>query len=515
MNWQMGSRLQSAATPRSGASVLVTSSACHFAAAAAAATLIAAPAAAQSQLSPEVAALIERLARVEAANANLAAQVAAMQADAPPPPPASANPRQRSKRNASASAAVGVSPAYGFAVLDHAENVNRRTIVQLEAKQAGELDNMVTLSGGVTAVANAHWSNRANKFGYLMRHPSGNNQRTKATQEIVIHSAQLALTATPTDAITVYAELLYDPEQSFGPGTITAIGRNTVSLRKGHVMWGNLDKSPIYVAAGKMDVPFGLQDTVSPFTNSTNWHVFAPLAFGGQIGYYDGNLSARAMLVGGGAQFRSANVPVDGTNIPSKLNNFAVDASYRLDLAEGVSAMIGGSYLHGTGNCQAYPVVHFNPCPQRNPAWAAYGKAHAGRLMVLGEFAKNIRPVPGSAVPASVNPALAIYEAVPFTSFTVGGRYNLPVSELPTNLSVEFSKYISGDTGSPWERQNQWVAGLSHRVVPSVDVFAEAIRTEGWVPFNFISGGNQPNGATWSERDANSNIIMLGVQAAF
>ena len=40
----------------------------------------------------------------------------------------------------------------------------------------------------------------------------------------------------------------------------------------------------------------------------------------------------RAMAVQGGAQFRSANVPVEGSSVPSRLNNFAVDARYTLDL---------------------------------------------------------------------------------------------------------------------------------------------------------------------------------------
>ena len=84
--------------------------------------------------------------------------------------------------------------------------------------------------------------------------------------------------------VTGYAELLYDPEQSFGQGTITALARNQIQLRRGWVMFGNLDQLPVYALVGKMDTPFGLNDTVNPFTNSTNWHAFAGLAYGGQVG---------------------------------------------------------------------------------------------------------------------------------------------------------------------------------------------------------------------------------------
>lgn len=53
-------------------------------------------------------------------------------------------------------------------------------------------------------------------------------------------------------------------------------------------------------------------------------------------------------------------------------------------------------------------------------------------------------------------------------------------------------------------------------------LFAEYIRTEGYVPFNFISGGSIRNDdgdivpdRTHSDRSAHSNVIMLGVNLAF
>jgi hypothetical protein len=52
-------------------------------------------------------------------------------------------------------------------------------------------------------------------------------------------------------------------------------------------------------------------------------------------------------------------------------------------------------------------------------------------------------------------------------------------------------------------------------VAKSVDLFGEAIHVDGFAPLNFISGGNQPGGATWSDASARSNVLMLGVQAAF
>ncbi|MCR9268337.1 MAG: hypothetical protein NXI03_12275, partial [Alphaproteobacteria bacterium] len=235
---------------------------------------------------------------------------------------------------------VGISPEYSYRMLDHAEGVNTRQLIQLQAIQNGELPNRVTLSGGITVLGNMQRSNSDTKFGWLMRHPTSSNQIGEDVSELVVHNAQLAFTARMSDWITAYAEILYDPEQSFGSGTITALTRNQLQLRKGYVLFGNLDESPIYAAVGKMDVPFGLQDTVSPFTNSTSWHAFAPLAYGGMVGYYNGNFHLRGMAVQGGAQFRSANSPVQDTEVPSRVNNFAIDANYTMPLGQGEDSVM-------------------------------------------------------------------------------------------------------------------------------------------------------------------------------
>ena len=470
------------------------------------------------------AALLQRLERLEAANARLQQEVQTLRttAETPPPAPPMATPSSSasayhapaSHHSSDTRGMLGINADYSNAVLEHTEGVNQRLIFQLEAMEDGLLDNIVTISGRVVAIADAHWSNRANKFGYLMRHPTGNNQRTKATQEATISSAQLAFTFKPHEDFTGYVEMLYDPEQSFGAGTLTALTRNQVQVRKAYVLWGNLAKMPVYAAMGKMDVPFGLEDSVSPFTNSTNWHAFAPLAYGAQVGYYDNGISLRGMAIVGGSQFRGANTPVDGTAVPSKLNNFALDASYTYGLGEGNSVMVGGSYLHGSAYCQNFPVVHFNPCTVRVPAWAAYGRVKMGRLTALGEFAKTTKAWPGTKVPDPANP-LSQFAASDVTSFTFGGRYNAPVSKNGLDLSFEYSKFISGPEGAPWNRQDQMVFGVANKLGSSVSLFGEYVRVNGFAPLNFISGGNQPDGSTWSDASARSNVVVVGVKAGF
>ncbi len=412
---------------------------------------------------------------------------------------------------------VGISSKVSHDVLDHTVNTNTRQLVQLKARAAGELPAKVTLGGNVTALANYQTTSDDSKFGWLMRHPTSSNQIGKKASEAVLHSANLSVTANVTDDITAYMELLYNPEQSFGAGTITALNRNQIQTRKAYVTWGNLNKTPLYASIGKMDIPFGLNDTVSPFTNSTNWHAFAGLAYGAQVGYYGNGLHVRGMAVQGGSQFRSASTPVRGTNVPSKLNNFAVDANYAFNVGRESDVLVGGSYQHGTSYCHNYPVFHFNPCDDNNPAFAAYTRANLGGFTLLAEFAETTKEWAGTAVPDPTNP-LSVFAASKATSFTLGGKYDFEQSFFgggKDSLSFEFSKFISGENDAPWERQNQWVAGYSKFLTPSVKVFSEYVHVNGYVPLNFLSGGNLPNGATWSVNDATTDVFAVGVQAGF
>lgn len=408
---------------------------------------------------------------------------------------------------------VGVNHLLSYRMLDPTMNINRKQELLLKARQSGELaDNTVTFGGAVTAIADYWHSNTADKFGYLMRHPTANNQQQKNVSEAVIHSAQLSVTATLGDWITSYAEVLYDPEQSFGAGTITAIDRNQVQLRKGYVILGNLDKAPVTLTLGKMATPFGLTDTVSPFTASTVWHAFGGLAYGAKISYSDHGLNLSFEAVQGGAQFRGNNAPVNGTSVPSKLNNYVIDANYTREFGEGNFALVGGSYQRGSAYCQGFPVVHFNPCDEVNPAWAAYGQVKTGPIMVMGEFAKTTKEWSGTFNPT---PPLNVFEASKVTSFGIGGKYSFAINSNPTDLSLEFSTFIAGPNGSPWRRQDQWVVGLSYFLTPSVKGFVELVQTNGYAPLNFISGGNVAPGETHSVSDAKSQGIILGVNTAF
>jgi hypothetical protein len=452
-----------------------------------------------------------RLEQLESENKMLRAQVNELKQQQSASIEKQVKLEQTVNTKATSSNFVSVNHKYNYDMLDPTTKINRKQLHLLEQKQSGELAaNSVTVGGAVTAIANAQRSDTDSKFGYLMCHPTANNQVGKNVSEAVLHSTQVALTANLGSWFSAYSEILYDPEQSFGAGTTTSLTRNQLQLRRGYVLIGNLDESPFYFSLGKMATPFGLTDTVNPFTASTVWHAFGGLSYGALAGYSGNGFNVSLMAAQGGAQFRAANANVNGTNTPSKLNNFVADVNYSFDFGSENSAMLGASYIRGSAYCQDFPVTHFSACQDTNPAYDIYGQLTLGNFEVLAEFAQTRDEWPGT-----FNPAIPQFAASDVTSWGLGGKYKTSLFDKPFDLSAEFSRFVSGPDGSPWERQDQIVLGWASYITPSVKLFGEYIHVDGYVPLNFLSGGNLPAGQTHSVNDANTDVLLVGVNAAF
>lgn len=456
-----------------------------------------------------------RLAALEADNARLQARLAALE-NREVNRPSAGRIRPPDPQAAAGSGPVASNHRYSYRMLDPTTEQNRKQGLLLRARRDNALSgNGIHLAGALTALANYQRSDRDSKFGYLMRHPTAANQVGRTVSEAVLHSAQLAVTATLGNWLSGYAEMLYDPQQSFGTGTITALERNQLQLRRGFVMFGDLHRSPFHVAIGKMATPFGLTDTVNPFTASTMWHAFGGLAFGARAGWLGEHLSVTVMGMQGGAQFRAHNAPVKGTAVPSRLNNVAVDVNWRFDLpAPASSWLLGGSWQRGSAYCQGFPIFHFTPCADNNPAWDVYTRLQWKQLTVQAEFARTVDAWPGTFNPA---PPLNRFAASKVTSFGLGARQGLRLLGRPAFVSADFSRFDAGPDGAPWEAQDQWVLGFAAFALPSVKLFAEYVHTKGYAPLNFLTGGTPglPAGTTVSDRGADSDIVLLGVNAAF
>lgn len=410
------------------------------------------------------------------------------------------------------SGVVLLNSRFSYLMLEPNENL-RKNEVFLDARKSGLIgDKTLYLGAQIISIMDYQSSNENTKFGYLMRHPTSKNQIGKTVSEAVVHSVQVAAAGSINSWLGFYSELLYNPEQSFGAGTITALSRNQVEMRKAYVMLGDLNKSPVYLAIGKMDAPFGQMNTVSPFTNTTMWHAFAGLGYGALAGVKTGGLSAAAMLVQGGSQFRALHAPVDETNVPSRLNNYVLDLNYTVDATDDLKIKAGISHVRGTAYCQDFPVVHFEPCEKANAATTYYGSIDYGdQLTLKGGFAKTADEWPGTFNP---NPPLNEFAASKVSSLDYGAKYRInPDGNIVYALSAEFSNFVAGPEGAPWHRQNQIVIGLSGMVNNSSKLFFEFVKVKGYAPLNFISGGNFPDlGVTHSSNNASSTVFVAGAQ---
>lgn len=410
-------------------------------------------------------------------------------------------------------ASIQLNSTLSYRILEPNQDLRKVRVLLEERANQPEMEHGLVLGSSLIALGNFQHSNTDSKFGYLMRHPTSKNQIGHTVSEAVLHSFQISSFAMLNSWITAYGEMLYDPQQSFGDGTITELGRNQIQLRKGMIVLGDLNQSPIYGAIGKMDVPFGLMGSVNPFTNSSMWHAFGGLSYGAQLSLKSDHWHATFMLAQGGAQFRALNTPVrDSTNIPSRLNNFVFDLNYQGNLLNNISARIGVSYLHGSAYCQSFPVEHFNPCTSRNPAATVYSELSTHRTLLKIAYAASLKKWPGTHNP---NPPLDIYPANRVTSLSLGLQYQLATTGiLDYYISAEFSNFRAGPNKSPWERQNQWVIGLHTSVSKTARIFVEIFRADGYTPLNFISGSAAfapfPPGITHSENEVRTHGLVLG-----
>ncbi|MBI2070401.1 MAG: hypothetical protein HYT79_07325 [Elusimicrobia bacterium] len=419
--------------------------------------------------------------------------------------------RPSGSSSSNASGLVQLNHQFSYDMLDATTRINRKELYILQKKQSGELtSDSVILGGAVTSMADYQKSNLDHKFSYLMRQPTVSNQVGREVSEAVVHSAQIGLTAAIGEWVAAQMDVLYEPEQSFGAGTNTALARNLLQMRRAYVLLGNLEKSPFYASIGKSATPFGLTDTVNPFTASTVWHAFGGLANGVTLGFLKNGLRLSFMGVEGGAQFRSNNTSVAGTAVPSRLDNFSADANYTHEFDKKTSLLVGTSYQRGSAYCQDFPITHFAACKDNNAAFDVYSQLGLTDLTLQAEIAQTENVWPGT-----FNPAIPQFAASRVTSFGAGGKYRMSLAKKPLDLSGEFSRFVAGPNGAPWEFQDQWVWGLASFIEPSVKLFAEYIHIAGYAPLNFISGGNVPTGQTHSDDSGRNDLYVVGVNAAF
>ena len=409
---------------------------------------------------------------------------------------------------------VKTNSKYSYKMTDSLTNITRRQAFLFKNKekylQPEELDLVLSFIG----IANYQQSNRQNKFGYLMRHLTSNNHVGKTVSEFVVHNVQLQTSGAMTPWLALYSELLYSSEQMFGSGTITSTSRNLVHVRKAYALFGDKQVAPVYLSLGKQDVPFGLMDTVSPFNTTSTWHAFGVLAYSAIFGFELDKIGGSFGAIQRGAQFGMTNAPVDGISTSSQTTNYASDLHVSHTFSDNIDSMLGVSYIKGSAYSQEFPATHFNPGKFNSPAFSVYNETNLCNFTLQAEFAKTLKKCSGAHNPSL---PLNVFKASDVNSLTVGDKYHFAdaIYKKDLGLSLEYSDFVVGPSGSPWRRQSQVVTGVEVYARHNVKIFAEYIHTSKYAPLNNISGDlNGVPGTTQSDKSARGNIFLFGVQVA-
>ena len=196
------------------------------------------------------------------------------------------------------------------------------------------------------------------------------------------------------------------------------------------------------------------------------------------------------MFCKGCAQVRALHLTVgNAAALHSKLNNLVADLNYKLVISDKLNLKAWAVYKKGGAYCQRFPVFHFTPFEENNPEYTVDGTLDVdSRLIVMASFAKTFDEWEGTFNPT---PPLNIFEASKVSSLSLGAKYDLnKVGKIKHTLSGEFSNFIAGPNGAPWERQNQYVLGYQALMNKSAKLYVEILRTEGFATLNFISGSS-------------------------
>ena len=106
-----------------------------------------------------------------------------------------------------------------------------------------------------------------------------------------------------------------------------------------------------------------------------------------------------------------------------------------------------------------------------------------GTCLVLAEYAQTLDDWPGV-----FNPTIPQFEAHHVKSWNACRKYTATLFDREADLSVESSQFTAGPNESPWKTHDSLVLGVATFVRPSVKLFADYFRTDGYVPPKFTTG---------------------------
>ena len=361
---------------------------------------------------------------------------------------------------------IGIAPELGHELLDWQEDPTGTSLKLLRARQAGTLRPHRGLLHGQLRVA--HMEERTNtpgRFPILSRFPF-QHATGHSGSEFVVHRGQLAASyAVPW--VTLFGEAIYSDTLYHGD--------ERWDVRRATITLGDLDRAPIYAKFGHDFVDFGHMGAYNPFLQSMNWHYFKTHAEGvASLGYAGSGVEASATWIPGGRQTRVATADEDALN-------FALDASIRRQLRKGFEIELGGGYLHSTIYDSVTPhhvaTERWGQDTTRNAAANLRGEASwrtaAGTFDAMAEFTRTLDDWPATGTPVS--------------ALTLQARWRTLLRDKPLTVSAAYGLGRQGESGTAWERMEQYALGAELELSPFARLQAEYVYNTGFAPLIAIT----------------------------
>lgn len=374
--------------------------------------------------------------------------------------------------------------SYSDAMFDRQDTVTGKIAYALRARQQGELPELgLSFGGRAVGTIIAEKTNTAGKFPILSRLPP-THTNGKSDVYGVINEASLNATLT-LPQLTAFVQGEYTE--------VEYPGQDDMQLRKYWVAWGDLDRWPFYIAAGRKTVNFGQFATYAPFTHSHSNHYFWAQSEDVlvELGYVSDRTEVSVSLIPSHRGLRVVSSPANN----GAYTNYAINGSHRLDLAGGTSLTLGAGFLRGT--IYDSTIAHHPPGTginrEWNGAWDVNATLSRGPWDFAAEFTRTLHdwPATGHHVSAS----------------TLQTRYRSEVLGRPAVWSLSTSRGEQGANGTEWERMEQIILGLEVEAAPNVKVGAEYMYNAGFVPLILPT--------VTGDRGVESHTLITGLKLTF
>ncbi len=373
---------------------------------------------------------------------------------------------------------------YSDGMFDRQGNVTGKIAFALRARHSGGLPELgLSFGGRVVGTYIAETTDTAGKFPTLSRLPP-------------THTSGISDSYSVINEASLNATLTLPGFMAFAQGEYTEVeypGQDDVQLRKFWVVFGDLDRWPFYIAAGRKTVNFGQFATFSPFTHSHSNHYFWAQSEDVlvEFGYVTDQTELSLTLIPAHRGLRVLSSPANN----GAFSNYAVNGSHRFDLDGNTSLKLGAGILRGT--IYDSTIAHHPPGVGINRVWNGAWDVNV-RLGhrpfdIAAEFTRTLHDWPATGHHVSAT--------------TLQARYHAQLLGRPAIWSVSASRGEQGTNGTEWERMEQVIFGIEVEAAPNVRVGAEYMYNAGFVLLIMptITG----------DRSVESHTLITGVKLTF